>query len=86
MVMQITRRNALLGASAAALAAVAGAGVPTPALAIKAALAGDPVIGLSDQLRAASKAWFSAIDAFEDATHRVGYLVHESLAAFQLWP
>jgi len=65
--MSISRRNALLGATAAAV--VTGAAVAP--LAMKAALAGDPVIGLSDQLRAASKAWFSATDTFEDATHRV---------------
>ena len=57
---------------------MAVAGVPTSAVAIKAtgvkaALAGDPVIGLAQQLRAASKAWDSATDAFEDAAHRVGF-------------
>ena len=61
--MQITRRNALLGASAAV--AVAGVGKP--------ALAGDLVVGLAQQLNAARTAWDSAIDAYEEAAHRVGF-------------
>ncbi len=72
--MQISRRDALMGATAAAVVT----GVTTAPLAIKtagvkAALDGDPVIGLSEQLRAANEAWFSAIDAYEEAYHRVGY-------------
>lgn len=67
--MQISRRDALLGATAAAVVT----GATTAPLAMKAALAGDPVIGLSEELRAASEAWFSAIDAFEDASHDVGF-------------
>ncbi len=65
--MSISRRDALLGASAA----VAVAGVPT-AVAAKAGLAGDPAIALARQLRVASQAWFDAIDVFDEATHRVG--------------
>ena len=61
--MQISRRDALIGASAAA----AVAGVPGVTL------ARDPVIGLSRQLRASRKAWFDAMDVFEEAEHRVGY-------------
>ena len=71
--MSISRRDALMGATAAA--AVTGlivAPLAMKAAGVKAALAGDPVIGLSDQLRAASEAWFSAIDTFEEATNRVG--------------
>ena len=71
---KITRRNALLGATVAA--AVTGAAtIPLAfkAADVKAALAGDPAIGLSEQLRAASEAWSSAIDAFEDAALRVGF-------------
>ena len=74
--MNITRRDALLGATAAA----AVTGLTVAPLAIKAAgvkaalaLAGDPVIGLSDQLRAVWKAWMSAQDVYEEACHRVGY-------------
>ena len=62
--MNITRRDALLGATAAAV--TVGAPIAAP-------LANDPVIDLAQQLRAASMAWFSAIDAFEDAALRVGY-------------
>ncbi len=62
--MSISRRDALLGATAAV--AVAGVAAPTVA-------AVDPVIGLSQQLRAASEALFDAIDAYEDAANRVGF-------------
>ncbi len=55
-----------------ATAAVAVAGVPG------AALAGDPAIGLSDQLRATWTAWCSAMDAHEDACHRAGLTIFES--------
>ncbi len=61
--MSISRRGALLGASAAAVVA----GVPG------AVLAGDPAIGLSDQLRATWAAWCSAMNAHEDACHRAGF-------------
>ena len=60
--MQITRRRAMLGASAAAVVA----GVP------EAALAGDPVIGLSAELNAAWKAWMSVDNRFEGACHKAG--------------
>ena len=72
--MQISRRGALLGATAA----VAVAGVPAVALAmkaagVKAALAGDPVIGLVAQVEAAYQVQVEADDAYEAAAHRVGY-------------
>ena len=70
--MSISRRTALATGAAAIVTGAATAPLAIKAAGVKAALAGDPVIGLSDQLRAASEAWFSAIDAFEDATHRVG--------------
>ena len=71
--MSISRRDALLGATAAAVVTGATtAPLAMKAAGVKTALAGDPVIGLSEQLRAASEAWFSAIDAFEEATNRVG--------------
>ena len=57
--MQISRRNALLGASAA----MAVAGVPSNA---QAALVGDPVIVLAEQLNATRKAWDNANDAYDD--------------------
>ncbi len=66
--MSISRRDALMGATAA----VVVAGVPT-AVATKTALAGDPVIGLSDQLRDVWKAWMSAQNVYEEACHRVGF-------------
>ena len=66
--MQITRRNALVSAGAAAVT-----GLTVAPLAIKAALAGDPVIGLSDQLRAVWKAWMSARNVYEEACHGVGF-------------
>ncbi len=60
--MQITRRNALMGAGAAAVVA----GVPG------AVGANDPAIDLAEQLNTASKAWDFAHNTFEDARHRVG--------------
>jgi hypothetical protein len=64
----ITRRTALATAAAAITT-----GVVTTTLASKAALAADPVIALAEQHRAASKAWFAAIDIYEDAADRVGF-------------
>ncbi len=72
--MQISRRDALLGATAAAVVTGAtSAPLAHKAAGVKAALAGDPAVALSQQLRAANKAWFSAIDAYEEAGHRVGF-------------
>ena len=76
--MSITRRNALLGATAAA--AVTGltvAPLAMKAAGVKVALAGDPVIGLVQQLNAAWTAWMTADDAFEDACHRAGFNTFE---------
>ncbi len=72
--MQISRRDALLGATAAAVVTTA-ATVPVAirAAGVKAVLAGDPAIGLSDQLRATWTAWCSAMNAHEDACHRAGF-------------
>ena len=67
--MNITRRDALLGASAAAVVT----GTATAPVTIAAALAGDPVIPLTQQLRAASAAWLSAEDTFEAACHRAEF-------------
>ena len=72
--MSISRRDALLGATAAAV--VTGAAVAPLAMkaaGVKAALAGDPVIDLARQLNAVWKAWMSAQNAYEEACHRVGY-------------
>ena len=66
--MIITRRDAPMGATAAAVVIGAAAAPRT----VKAALADDPVITSALQLRAASAAWLSAEDAFEAACHRVG--------------
>ena len=67
--MNITRRDALVGATAAAVVT----GAATAPLTIKAALADEPVIPLARQLGAVRDAWSSAIDAFEDASNRVGF-------------
>ncbi len=79
--MNITRRDALMGASAAAVVT----GAATAPRTIQAALAGDPVIPLARRLRAASAAWLSAEDAFEDACHRVGFDIcyHEGLVPME---
>ncbi len=66
--MQISRRSALMRASAA----VAVAGVP---VAVQAALAGDPVIGLAAQVKAAYRASVEAYDIYEDVAHDAGYNV-----------
>ncbi len=72
--MQISRRDALMGATAAAVVTGAIAGpLAIKAAGVKAAMAGDPVIDLAQQLSAASDAWFAAIDVYEEAYHRVGY-------------
>ena len=74
--MQITRRNALLGATAAA--AVTGLTV-TPlamkAAAVKAALTGDPVIGLAAQVKAAYRVSIEADNIYEDVAHDAGWSV-----------
>ncbi len=61
--MQITRRNALVGAGAAAVVA----GVPMSAVG-----ASDPAIDLAEQLNTARTAWMSADNTFEEAAHRAG--------------
>ncbi len=75
--MNITRRDALMGATAAAVVT----GAATTPRTMKAAPADDPVITLARRLRAASAAWLAAEEAFEDACHRVGFDVcdHEGL-------
>ena len=77
--MSISRRDALLGATAAAVVT----GLTTAPLAMKAAgvktaLAGDPVIDLARQLNAVWKAWMSAQDVYEEAAHRVGLTTFEA--------
>ena len=72
--MNITRRDALLGATAAA--AVTGlTAVPLAikAVGVKAALAGDPVIGLAAQVKAAYRTWIEADNAYEAVAHEAGY-------------
>ena len=70
--MSISRRTALATGAAAVITGAATAPLAIKAVGVKAALAGEPVIGLSEQLRTASEAWSSAIDVFEEATNRVG--------------
>ncbi len=65
--MNITRRDAL----ATGAAAITTAAITAP-LAIKAALGGDPVIAVAQQLRAANKAWVAADVVFEEAADRAG--------------
>ena len=74
--MNITRRDALLGATAAAAISSAATTAPPKikAAGVKSALAGEPVIGLAQQLRAASKAWDTAEHTFAEATRRVGFI------------
>ncbi len=67
--MNITRRDALMGATAAAVVT----GTAAAPLTIEAAPADDPVIPLARQLRVATDAWSSATDAFEDASNRAGF-------------
>ena len=71
--MQISRRDALRGATAAAV--VTGA-VTAPlafkAAATKAALAGDPAVALAEELNSIRAAWSLAEDAFEDAAVHAG--------------
>ncbi len=72
--MKISRRDALIGATAAAVVTgAATAPLTMKAPGVKAALADDPVIPLARQLRAATEAWSSSIDAFEDDANRVGF-------------
>ncbi len=90
--MSISRRDALLGATAAAVVTGATAApIAINAAGVKAALSGEPVVALSQQLRAASEVWNSAIDAFEEAAHRagcsclVGQEVRQELGIESLW-
>ncbi len=71
--MSISRRTALATGAAAITTAAIAAPSAVKANSVQAALAGDPVIALSQQLRTASEAWHDAIDAYEEAYHRVGY-------------
>lgn len=72
--MPISRRDALLGATAAAVVTTA---ITIPlthkAAGVKAALAGDPVIGLAARVKAAYRAHVEAYDTYEDTAHDAGY-------------
>ncbi len=64
--MQISRRDALMGATAAAVVTGATtAPLAIKAAGVKAALGGDPAFVLSQQLRAAWRAWLAAMTAFD---------------------
>ena len=67
----ITRRDALRGATAAAVVT----GVTAAPLVAHAALAADPAVDLSRHFRAVCKAWWDAIDAFEEAAHSAGHSI-----------
>ncbi len=72
----ITRRDALLGATAAAVVTGAiRAPLAHKAASVKAALAGDPVIGLAAELNTTREAWDDAGDAYEAIAHERGYRV-----------
>ena len=72
--MSISRRDALLGATAAAaVTGLTAAPLVMKAPGVKAALAGDPVIDLAAQVEAAYQVQVEADDAYEAAAHRVGY-------------
>ena len=74
--MNITRRDALMGATAAAVVTGAiAAPLAIKAAGVKAALAGDPVIGLAAQVKAAYRASVEADDIYEDVAHDAGYSV-----------
>ena len=65
--MQITRRDALLGATAAAVTTAAvTAPLAIKSAGVKAALVGDPAVDLGQQLRAAWQTWLSAMAAFDE--------------------
>ncbi len=69
--MQISRRDALLATGAAAITVTA----TVAPLAAKAALGGDPAVAVSQQLRAADKAWDDACNVYEEAAHRVDFSI-----------
>ncbi len=69
---KITRRNALLGASAA-VTGLTVAPLAIKSASVKEALAGDPVIGLAVQVKVAYRASIEADDAYEAAAHEAGY-------------
>ncbi len=73
--MSISRRTALATTAAALTTAAITAPIAIKAAGVQAALAGDPVIAHSQRLRAASKAWCDAIDAYEAIAHERGYRV-----------
>ncbi len=72
--MNITRRDALLGATAAAaVTGLTAAPLAFKATGVKAALAGDPVVGLAAQVKVAYRAHVEADDTYEDVAHDAGY-------------
>lgn len=74
--MNITRRGALLGATAAAAITSVATTAPSAikVAGVEAALVGEPVIGLAQQLRAANEAWDTAEHTFVEASRRVGFI------------
>ncbi len=73
--MQISRRNALATGAAAVITGAATAPLAMKAAGVKAALAGDPVIGLVEQLKAARQARNVADDAYEEAAYKKGFSI-----------
>ena len=72
--MQISRRDAMLGATAAAVVTgAATAPLAIKATGVKAALVGDPVVALATQVKAAYRASIDADDAYEAAADQAGY-------------
>ncbi len=71
--MQITRRNALLGASAAAVTGLTAVPLAMKASNVRAALAGEPVVALATQVKAAYRASVEADNIYEDVAHDAGW-------------
>ena len=71
--MQITRRSALATGAAAITTAAITAPLAIKSAGVKAALAGDPVIDLAAQVKAAYRAHVETHDTYEDVAHDAGY-------------
>ncbi len=74
--MQISRRNALMGATAAAVVTgAATAPLAIKAAGVEAALGGDPAVNLAAQVKAAYQASIEADNIYEDVAHDAGWSV-----------
>ena len=73
--MQISRRGAMLRATAAAVTVAITAPLAIKAKGVKAALAGDPAIELAAQVKAAYQASLDADNIYEEVAHDAGWSV-----------